>query len=139
METTAIYNAILELYKNNKNVLKKYNAIHIITDNENAFNWVTQQQAINEKYMYQLIVQIYKQIEKLKIYKLKIILQCCRCGIWNGKNKADALAKKAVDQYIQFKGHKYENTITHISTNTMKTHIRTQWKIIKHKQTKNIH
>ncbi len=29
--------------------------------------------------------------------------------IWNGNNKADALAKPAVDEYIQFNGLKYDN------------------------------
>ncbi len=139
VETTAIYNAILELYKNHKLLLKKHHAIHIITDNENAFHWITQQQTVNEKYNYQLILQIYKKITELKICKLDVILQCCRRGIWNGNNKADALAKCAVDDYIKYNGLQHHNHITRISTNTMKTYIKSQWNIIKAKQTRNIH
>ncbi len=139
VETKAIYNAILELYKNNKDLLKINHTIHIITDNENAYNWIAQHKSINEKYVFQLILQIYKQIEKLKQYKLQVLIQCCRRGIWNGNNKADSLAKRAVDEYIKYNGLRYGNMVTPISTNTMKTHIRNQWDIIKHKQTQTLH
>ncbi|MCP4139576.1 MAG: hypothetical protein GY755_04695, partial [Chloroflexi bacterium] len=139
VETKAIHNALLELPKNYKKLLKTNHTIHIITDNENAYNWIAQHQSTNEKYIFQLILKIYRTIIALKQYKLNVIIQCCRRGIWNGNNKADALAKRAVDEYIQYNGFKYGNATTPISTNTIKTHIKSQWKILKYKQTQSIH
>ncbi len=139
VEAKAIHNAILEMQKNHKPLLKQYDCMHIITDNKNTHKWIAQMQTVNENYMYQLILQIYKNINILHKEHIQIKLQWCERGKWNGNIQADKLANKAVDEHIKYNGQKYFNTITPISTNVLKTHIKNQWTKLKHTQTKNIH
>ncbi len=56
-KTKAIYNAILELYKNQTQLLKKNDAIHIIIIQLDYTTTIG-------KYIFKLLLQIYKQIEK---------------------------------------------------------------------------
>ncbi len=133
VEGKGIENAVTELANNYKQLLRKYQTIHIITDNKNMFNWIAHKQNVNESYIFKLIHQIYKYIINIQIFNVQFKLQWCERGIWFGNNEADKLAKNAVDEYLLCDQKQYTESITKISTNVLKTHLKNEWKKRKRK------
>ncbi|MCP4116717.1 MAG: hypothetical protein GY737_15155, partial [Desulfobacteraceae bacterium] len=138
VEGKGIYSALNELYTTYKNLLPNYSIIHIITDNKNIFNWITQKEHTTEPYNYNLVKTIYKKMQQIDELYLNIRIQWCERGIWHGNNEADILAKQSVDDYIKFGGLKYGNYQTPISSNILKTYIKNAWKNIKYTNIKNM-
>ena len=82
-------------------ILNQYDRIHIITDNEVSFGWITGGNKIHLPYAYNKVIQIHQMFQLLHD-KLNIIfsIQWCNGHIWVGNNAADILAKSAIDNNI---------------------------------------
>ncbi len=100
-EAEGVYNSLDWIYQQKEIKWVKYKGIRVIIDNDNVFNWLQRTYNTKEMYNYKKMKDIYTMSKQIyEVQKLKLTFQWCQRGIWRGNNKADKLAKEAVEQNL---------------------------------------
>ena len=99
IELLAINESLIIMITYNYKIINKYDYIHIVTDNEQAFNWIAGNDKINESFIFDLILNIYNNINNIyDKYNIKTKIQWCSGHKWIGNDNADKLAKLAITE-----------------------------------------
>ena len=95
IELCTVDMALQHIVNRNHPFLNYAKLIHIITDNQQTFYWLSGDHIITDPYIYDIILNCYKLISIIAVkFKINVEIQWCR------GHRADILAKIAISQIL---------------------------------------